>query len=154
MKKIITQIIRSLTASQAVAWNESAPGARPDGKPTFYAGEALASVGLFCTLAATKLVKASENGVAIGQNLSPAETADIGVIPIACDLLSAGGEKSCPADADISALAQLVVGDSAGAKPLPATGGTYYVVGMALAAAASGGTVRYMPCVPYAVVVS
>lgn len=153
MKKIIATLIRRYSARQAFALNES-PGSRPGGKPTFYAGEAFASVGLFCTLSAGKLVKASEGGVAIGQTLSAVENADIDVIPVACDLLSSGGEKSATANADIAPLAQLVVGDAGGLKTLPAVGGTYYVVGVALAAAASGGSVRFMPCVPRPVVVA
>jgi len=154
MKRILEGFIRFCSGRSAFAFNESAPGSRPDGRPTFYASEAIASVGLFVTLSAGKLVKATENGIAIGQNMSAVETADINVIPIAADLLSSGGEKSVTADGDITALARLVVGDSAGAKVLPTAAGTYYVVGVALTAAANGGTCRFMPCVPYPAVVT
>lgn len=154
MKRILEGFIRFCSGRSAFAFNESATGSRPDGRPTFYAGEAIASVGLFVTLSAGKLVKATENGIAIGQNMSAVETADINVIPIAADLLSSGGEKSVTADGDITALARLVVGDSAGAKVLPTANGTYYVVGIALTAVSDGGTCRFMPCVPYPVVIA
>lgn len=154
MKNILKKGFTRFLSRRACAYNESAPGSRPDGRPTFYAGGTLASVGLFVTLSDGQLAKASEGGIAIGQNMSAVETSDVGVTPIAVDLLSSGGEKSVVADADVTALSRLVVGGNGGAKVLPSAGGTYYVVGVALTPASSGETIRYMPCVPYAVVVS
>lgn len=143
MKKMIQGFLYMLSGRPAFACNDAAPGGRPDGKKTFFASSAIASSRMFVTLSAGKIVPASEAGMTIGQALSAAETSDLNVTPIAVDLIGSGGSKSAVADSAVSALDLLVVGASGGVKTLPTAGGTYYVVGVALADAAAGADVEY-----------
>lgn len=156
MKTLIQKMILALARPAAVAWNDSAAGARSDGAKSYLPGEAIADVNLFVTLSSGKVVKASENGFALGQNKSPVEAADVTTgLPVAVELLGAApGTKTVVAEADIAALAEIVVGAAAKAKTLPTDNGTYYVVGIATHAVVAGGNLEYIPVVPRKVVIS
>jgi len=67
---------------------------------------------------------------------------------------SASSTLLARAGASISAGDALVPNATGQAIPLPATPGTYYVIGQAVADASSGALVEFDPTVPYAVTVS
>ena len=126
-----------------------AEGVSPTGKRTMQADAVGTARNLFVKIGSDSnhYALAGTADIALGVIGDQADAIDD---PIAVDLLGVNeGTKLITASAAIAAGDMLVTAANGQARTLPATTGTYYIIGRAIeAAGAAGDVIQFVPCFP------
>jgi hypothetical protein len=92
---------------------------------------------------------ATENPLGLTMNATDAAEGTVGI-----ELFSSPGTKVATASGAVAVNDRVCAAAAGAAAKLSATGGTYFVIGRAITAAADGVKFEFEGCVPYSVVVS